>query len=62
MTTKQAQLTAELLVSRWHHEDRIYLGQGAGIDNQARKALIIEIAGALTGPLAQIERSGRSFR
>jgi hypothetical protein len=52
----EAQRRAELLVSQWHARNRMYLGQGAGIDWQAKKSLIIEITAALAGPLAQIER------
>lgn len=55
-TLKDATLQAESLVSRWHSTNRIYLGQGAGIDRPARIALITEIADALAGPMAEIER------
>ena len=37
---EQAQLIAESLVSRWPADNRRYCGQGAGLDWQAKKALI----------------------
>lgn len=53
---EDATLRAELLVSRWHRENRIYLGQGRGIDWQAKAALIREIAAALTEPAEAVEQ------
>jgi hypothetical protein len=43
-------LRAETLVSRWHKDNRHYLGQGAGVDWQARVALVRLIAEALAEP------------
>jgi hypothetical protein len=53
---EEATRQAELLVSNWHAQNRIYLGQGRGIDWQARKALVLDIAALLVGPLTTIER------
>lgn len=47
ITQSDAILRAELLVSRWHRDNRHFLGQGAGIDRQARVSLIRDIAEAL---------------
>ena len=50
----EAQRRAELLVSQWHARNRMYLGQGGGIDWQARHALIVDVAAAIAGPLAEV--------
>lgn len=52
----EATRRAEGLVSQWHREFRAYIGGGAGLDHQARKSLIIEIAAAIAAPLAEVAR------
>lgn len=56
ITTEDAKLRAETLVSRWHAKNRQYLGQGYGIDWQARKALIEDVAEALCEPGNAVEQ------
>ena len=53
----QAEATrrAELLVSSWHVANRRFCGQGGGLDWQAKRALILDIAAALVAPLAEVE-------
>ena len=52
----EAKRRAEGLVSDWHKRFRLYIGGGSGLDHQARTSLVMEIAAAIAGPLAEIER------
>ena len=51
----EATRRSELLVAHWHSTNKRFLGQGGGVDWQARKALVLDVAAALTGLLAEIE-------
>ena len=55
LTQIEATRRAELLVSHWCSANKRFLGQGGGVDWQAKRALILDVAAALTGPLAEIE-------
>lgn len=47
LSTEDAQLRSELLVSAWHKANRLYLGGGGGLDWQARRALTEDIMALL---------------